>query len=289
MNVEQFRQIVERAQDVIIVTEAEPLHEPGPRIVFVNAAFTRLTGYTAEEAIGRSPRLLQRPQAVDPETQRAIRAGLASGEGFQGPVLNFGKDGTSYWLDMHIFALHDDRGLVTHFAAIERDITARVLREIELQSAANTDALTGLFNRRALEYMVAGAWNSNATNCVQLLDLDQFKGINDTYGHAVGDKVLEALADVLLKDARDGDYPVRLGGDEFAMVLMGTTMQEALRLARRLQDELEYALATRDLPKCTLSIGIADSAGALQETIDVADEALRRAKQQGRNRVLVAG
>ncbi len=288
MDVEQFRQIVERAQDVIIVTEAAPLDEPGPRIVYVNPAFTRLTGYTPEEVIGRSPRFLQHPPAVDPDTLRAIRRGLESAEGFHGPILNFGKDGTSYWLDMRIFPLCDDQGRVTHFAAIERDVTARMLREMELHSAANTDALTGLFNRRALTYMITAAWDSQQRNSVQLLDLDNFKGINDEHGHTVGDAVLQALADVLLKATRDRDYPVRLGGDEFVMLLMDTGEQEAQRLGRRVQEELEYALASRGLPDCTVSIGIATAVGDLQETIDLADRVLRRAKRQGRNRVLTA-
>lgn len=288
MRIDQFRQIVELAQDVIIVTEAEPLDEPGPRIVYVNPAFTRLTGYSPDEAIGRSPRFLQHSPVVDPDTLRAIRRGLETADGFHGPILNFGKDGTSYWLDMRIFPLRDEHGRVTHFAAIERDVTARVLRELELQSAANTDALTGLFNRRALTYMITAAWDSLATKSVQLLDLDNFKRINDGAGHAVGDAVLKALADVLLRTVRDMDYPVRLGGDEFAMVLMNTTKQEAQRQARRVQEELEYALAARGLPTCTVSIGIASGTGGLQETIEVADEALRRAKRQGRNRVLTA-
>lgn len=288
MHVEQFRQIVELAQDVIIVTEAEPLDEPGPRIVYVNPAFTHLTGYTADEVIGRSPRFLQHPPAVDPDTLRAIRVGLENADGFQGPILNFGKDGTSYWLDMRIFPLRDEQGRVTHFAAIERDVTARVLRELELQSAANTDALTGLFNRRALTYMVTPAWDSSTTNSVQLIDMDNFKEINDGTGHTVGDAVLQALADVLLKGVRDVDYPVRFGGDEFVVVLMNTTNQAARRQARHVQEDLEYALRARGLPQCTVSIGIASGPGGLQETIDRADEVLRRAKRQGRNRVLTA-
>lgn len=288
MHVEQFRQIVERARDVIIVTEAEPLDEPGPRIVYVNPAFTELTGYTPDEVIGRSPRFLQHPPAVDPDTLQAIRAGLESATGFHGPILNFGKDGSSYWLDMRIFPLLDDRGRVTHFAAIERDVTTRVLREMELHSEANTDVLTGLFNRRALTYMITAAWNTTSTNSVQLLDLDNFKGVNDVHGHTVGDAVLKALADVLLKATRDCDYPVRLGGDEFVWVLMDTSKHETERQARHVQEELEYALAVRGLPNCTVSIGIATGASGLQDTIDVADEALRRAKQQGRNRVLAA-
>lgn len=289
MDVEQFRQIVERAQDVIIVTEAEPLDEPGPRIVYVNPAFTRLTGYTPDEVIGRSPRFLQKPPTVDEQTLHAIRQGLELGSGFRGPILNFGKDGTSYWLDMHIFGLRDSDGRLTHFAAIERDVTARVLREMELHSEANTDPLTNLFNRRALGHLISAAWQNDRTNSVLMLDLDEFKKVNDGRGHAAGDGVLQALADVLLKAVRDQDYPVRLGGDEFALVLLQTDIKDAEHVAQRIQEELEYALATRALPRCTVSIGVATSVhGHLQAALDTADEALRMAKQSGRNRVLTA-
>lgn len=289
MDVEQFRQIVERAQDVIIVTEAEPLDEPGPRIVYVNPAFTRLTGYAPEEVIGRSPRFLQNPPTVDADTLHAIRAGLESGSGFRGPILNFGKDGTSYWLDMHIFGLSDHTGRITHFAAIERDVTARVLREMELHSEANTDPLTGLFNRRALALLIGAAWQADRVNSVLMLDLDRFKDVNDGGSHAIGDAVLQALADVLLKAVRDRDYPVRLGGDEFALVMLDTDLRDAEHVARQLQEELEYALATRSLPPCTVSIGVTACLGReLTHALDDADRALRQAKQAGRNRVLTA-
>ncbi len=288
MQLEQFRQIVERARDVIVVTQADPLDEPGPRIVYVNPAFTRLTGYQPEEALGRSPRFLQRPASADPQTLHAIRQGLNSGGGFHGPILNFAKDGTSYWLDMHIFALRDRLDRITHFAAIERDVTARTLRELELHCAANTDPLTGLFNRRALNHLVAPAQQPLDHDAVLLLDLDRFKAVNDRAGHGVGDEVLRALSDVLLKVARERDYPVRLGGDEFALVRLRSTVVDATLLATRIQEELEYALAARGLPLCTVSIGVAGGTRPVLSLIAEADHALREAKATGRNRVISA-
>ena len=180
LSLEQFRQLVDGARDVIVVTESDPLDEPGPRIVYVNEAFTRLTGYTPQEAIGRSPRFLQKPDLTDVDTVHQVRRSLDVGEPFDGPILNFGKDGTPYWLDMHIFALRDADGNVTHFAAIERDVTARTLRELDLRSEANTDPLTGLFNRRGLEHRVRSAWDNSpgTTNAVILLDLDTVKEVN---------------------------------------------------------------------------------------------------------------
>lgn len=283
MHLDQFRQIVEHAHDVIVVTEADPLDEPGPRIVYVNPAFTRLTGYEPAEVLGRSPRLLQHAPSVDPEIKTAIRDGLESGRGFRGPILNFSEDGTAYWLDMNIFALRDAGGAITHFAAIERDVTARTLRESELRSAARTDSLTGLFNRRGLTQIVAARWDDAALNSLLMVDVDHFKSVNDQHGHPIGDQILRAVGDALATVARDGDYPIRSGGDEFLLVLMDTDLDTATRLATHLQDELAYAQMGQGLPAVTVSIGAASGRMALTDTIDAADRALRRSKRAGRN------
>ena len=285
MQFDQFRQIVEHAQDVIVVTEAAPLDEPGPRIIYVNPVFTQLTGYRPDEVLGRSPRLLQRPTTVAADIKNSIRAGLESGDGFRGPILNFSKDGTAYWLDMNIFALRDDNGSITHFAAIERDVTARTLRESELRSDARTDALTGLFNRRALTQIVAAMWDESAVNSVLMVDLDHFKGVNDHLGHPIGDQILQSVGAVLAAVARDGDYPIRSGGDEFLLILMDTDLDIATRLATHLQDELAYAQMGRGLPPVTVSIGAASGQLALTQMIDAADRALRRSKRAGRTLV----
>ena len=288
----QFRQFVDVAQDIVVITEAEPLDEPGPRIVYVNKAFTDLTGYTEQEALGRSPRFLQSADLTDPETRASVRRQLENGERFDGPILNFAKDGGAYWLDMHIFPLHDDDGRITHFAAIERDVTARTLRELELRSAANTDPLTGLFNRRALRHMIGSVWRNDpqTTNAVVMLDIDGFKGLNDDHGHPAGDRVLSVLGEVLITSMRESDYPVRLGGDEFAMVLMDSSPSAADRVAQRLRGALADALADADLPDVTVGVGVATAARTgLDALMKQADDALLQAKRGGRDQVVVHG
>ena len=288
----QFRQFVDVAQDIVVITEAEPLDEPGPRIVYVNKAFTDLTGYTEQDALGRSPRFLQRADLTDPATRATVRRQLEKGERFDGPILNFAKDGGAHWLDMHIFPLHDEDGRITHFAAIERDVTARTLRELELRSAANTDPLTGLFNQRALRHMIGSAWRNDpqTTNAVIMLDIDQFKGLNDEHGHPVGDLVLSTLGEVLIMSMRESDYPIRLGGDEFAMVLMDSSPSAADRVAQRLRRALADALADAGLPDVTISVGVASATRSdLESLLQQADDALRQAKCSGRDQVVVHG
>ena len=117
-----FFQVADAASDVIIVTTPD-LAAPGPTIIYVNPAFTRLTGYSAEEAIGQSPRMLQGP-GTRRATLRAIRTRLSEGLTAHEKILNFGKGGTPYWLDMRIEPLRDASGAITHFVAIEREIDA---------------------------------------------------------------------------------------------------------------------------------------------------------------------
>ena len=114
--------VVKFANDIVIVTEAHPVDEPGPRIVYVNKAFTELTGFTPEEVIGKTPRILQGPDS-HPETRAEIRAALEKKEPIRTLIVNYSKSGRKYWLDMNIIPLKNSKGEVTHFAAIERDLT----------------------------------------------------------------------------------------------------------------------------------------------------------------------
>ena len=127
-----FKEIIANTNDIVIVTEAAPLQEPGPRIIYVNEAFTKLTGYRPEEVLGKTPRLLQGPD-TSAETRRAIGAALQREEAFRGEILNYGKYGQRYWLDIQIVPLKDEHNQVTYFAAIERDLTERCQAEIALR------------------------------------------------------------------------------------------------------------------------------------------------------------
>lgn len=285
----QFRQLVDVARDVVVVTEAEPLDDPGPRIVYVNEAFTRLTGFRAEEVIGRSPRFLQQPGQTDPATTAEIRRCLDTGEDYQGAVLNFGADGTPYWLDLRIFPLMDAEGRTTHYASIQRDMTARTLAEIELRREAMQDHLTGLLNRRGLQQIVRREWAlaRSAGGAVAMIDLDNFKTINDTYGHAAGDDVLRVVGEVLAGGLRDSDFAVRLGGDEFALVFPAINAPEAEAVVRRLRTAAADRVAQLGLqPAVTLSVGVA--AGTDFDAVTaLADEALYRIKESGRDGIEV--
>ena len=124
--------VVKFTNDIVIVTEAYPLDEPGPKIVYVNQAFTDVTGFAPEEVIGKTPRILQGPDS-DPETRAKIRAALKKNEPVRTVIVNYSKSGRKYWLDINIIPLKDRNGEVTHFAAIERDLTVIKKAEEEIK------------------------------------------------------------------------------------------------------------------------------------------------------------
>ena len=122
---------VSHLNEIILVTEAEPLDEPGPRIVYVNEVFERLTGYTAAEALGRSPRFLQ-GEKTDRMIVAEVRGALERRQPIQRQLINYRKDGTEYWMDLNVVPIFDGTGKCTHFAAIERDVTEQKKVEAQL-------------------------------------------------------------------------------------------------------------------------------------------------------------
>ncbi len=290
-----FFQIAETANDIIIVTTPD-LEPPGPTIVYVNPAFVRLTGYTAAEAIGRSPRILQGP-GTSRMTLDAIGAALREGRAVREKVLNFSKSGAPYWLDLRIVALQDAEGTVTHFVAIERDVTLDKRRLDELEFVADRDTLTGIPNRRALvraaEAEIKAAMTRAGTGiegpCLAFIDVDHFKQINDQMGHAVGDAVLFGLADRLADNVRRSDMLGRIGGEEFAVCMPGVSLRDAKALAERLRRTVTAApfdTPTGPVP-ITVSIGVAafKAGDSVADLMKRADTAMYAAKRAGRDRV----
>lgn len=287
-----FRDIVELAQDVIIVTRAEPLDPPGPVIVYVNPAFTRLTGYTREEAIGQNPRMLQGLD-TDRNTIHEIRARLDHDEPLHVAIENYAKDGRSYWLDLSIMPLRNASGKTTHFVAIERDVSLQKELERQLRELAIRDPLTGLFNRRkffeSIDEFRARFESDGVPFAVIDLDIDLFKSVNDSFGHDTGDKVLQEIASVLRSHCRPEDVPARMGGEEFSVILDNATAPFAFEIAERIRKQVETMpiLTPAGQRFVTVSLGV-----ALTDTRDPgpdrltkrADEALYRSKREGRNR-----
>ena len=292
---------VQHAEDSILITTTE-LERPGPEIVFVNSAFTRMTGYTAEEAIGQTPRILQGPK-TDPAVLERLRKNLSQGEVFYGEAINYRKDGTEFYNEWHIEPIRNADNSVTHYLAIQRNATERKEAEKQLYYKAFHDSLTGLPNRamfmKRLGEAIAHVKEAPKEKfAVLFLDLDCFKAINDSLGHLAGDRLLVALAYRLEACLRQTDTVARLGGDEFGILLGEVgSIKEVLAVAERIQKEVRKPLVidgTEIFP--TTSIGIVFSGDRKGEAMEQckpseflrdADIAMYRAKARGKANAVI--
>jgi diguanylate cyclase (GGDEF)-like protein/PAS domain S-box-containing protein len=293
-----FETVITAANDAVVIATATPAKGPnGPKVVFVNPAFSRITGYAFEEIVGRTPRILQGPGTCR-ETLDRIGAAVRRRQPVRAELLNYAKDGREYWVELNIVPLRDKSGRVTHFASIERDITEHKRMQQQLQELACLDALTGLPNRRAflerLHSEVRRVQRYGHQLAFLSLDIDHFKKINDTYGHAAGDAALRHLAMVCTGVLRENDVCGRLGGEEFGILVPQTNLYGAELVARRVRARIEAAGCPlgRHTLAMTASIGVAalmrSGESGAEQMLQDADDAMYRAKNAGRNRVEVA-
>lgn len=287
-----FRDIVELAEDVVLVTKADPIDAPGPEIVYANRAFTELSGYSQTEIVGKNPRILQ-STGTDEETKRIIRQGLEQKIPVRVTIKNYSKAGKEYWLDLSILPLPNPQGIVTHFVAIERDVTEHTNLQHQLEIQSRTDPLTGLLNRRVLDEITEQEFSRFKRNhevfSLLMLDIDHFKLINDKYGHPTGDLVLQSTSKLFESHLRAHDKVARIGGEEFCVFLSGTNKQLAFEVA----EKLRATIANTSIPSgngdisITVSIGVSEVEISDFDHTDIlkrADENLYRAKKSGRNR-----
>lgn len=403
-------QAVDQAFNSVLITDAQPAPH-GPRIIYVNAAFCALTGYSREELVGQTPRILQGP-LTDGDVLAELRQCLAQGRFFHGSTVNYRKDGTPYWIEWNISPIRDAAGSITHFVSVQKnlselvaaqgtslllsqaldashdavlitdqngvieyanpafqditgyrvadvlgrtpaflqsgehdntfyddlwkhlnaglpfratftdrhrdghlfhadqtispvrsgdatrthfisiikDLTTRVRQEQALREAASLDPLTGLQNRRGgeglLERAYIGMRESGVPFSVIVADVDHFKAINDTWGHSVGDQVLESVSRLLRASVRATDGVVRWGGEEFLVILPHCDLRAATDQAERIRARLERTPQPQ-AGRVTLSLGVAQLGAeeTVSHLIERADRALYQAKRQGRNRV----
>jgi len=288
-----FRDIVEFAKDVILVTKAHPIDEPGPEIVYVNKAFTELTGYSQKEVVGKNPRILQ-SIGTDVETKRLIRTGLEQKTPIRVTIKNYSKAGKEYWLDLSILPLTNPQGIVTHFVAIERDVTEQTNLRHQLEILSRTDPLTALLNRRVLDEITENEFSRYKRNqevySLLMLDIDHFKLINDKYGHPTGDAVLKLTSELCESNLRSHDKVARIGGEEFCVFLPGTNKKVAYEVAEKLRETISntsFPTHNGDI-SITISIGVSEIENTDYDHTDIlkrADENLYKAKKTGRNRV----
>jgi diguanylate cyclase (GGDEF)-like protein/PAS domain S-box-containing protein len=289
---------ISRLNDIVLITEAGSFDAPGPRIVFVNDAFERQTGYSRDEVLGQSPRLLQGPLTQRAELDR-IRSALQQSQPVRAELINYKKNGELFWMELEIVPVdYFSRGL-THWVAVVRDITERKAAEDEIEHLAFYDTLTQLPNRQLLMDRLQHALSQSARHkkigALMFIDLDNFKVLNDTLGHSKGDLLLQQVAARLSNCVRRTDTVARLGGDEFVVMLenLGYNPQVANAKTKVVGEKILAALSEPyDLAGYqhhgTCSIGIT-SFGKDQESIGdllkQADLAMYQAKAAGRNSV----
>ncbi|MET1051743.1 MAG: diguanylate cyclase [Mycetocola sp.] len=274
------------------VSEGSLITDVHQRIIYANRAISTITGYTTDELRGKNCAMLQGAD-TDPATIQDMRDSFASGETFRGDVLNYRKDGTPFWNSLTITPLKDASGTTTHFVSVQRDISPLIELQEQLKHQATHDAVTGLPNRNALnEHLVAALARSEragAALAVGMIDLDDFKGINDTYGHPAGDIVLREFARRVGGCIRDGDMLARVGGDEFIVVLEGLNRSRPLDDVRtvlaRVSDVTSPSidLGDGDTIHSAVSMGVAISPAhgtRPAELLRVADEALYSVKSR---------
>jgi diguanylate cyclase (GGDEF)-like protein/PAS domain S-box-containing protein len=304
----KLSQAVEQSPVSIVITDVEG------RIDYVNQFFLGNSGYTQEELVGQNPRILSSGE-TPAETYSAMWNTLKDGGTWQGEFINRRKDGSEFIEHAIIAPIRNPDGQIDHYLAVKQDITQRKAAEEEIRYLAFYDLLTHLPNRRLLVDRLQQALQATARSqrhgALLLIDLDNFKALNDTHGHGVGDRLLQQIAPLLAVCIREGDSVARLGGDEFVVMLenLSETRPEAAAQAMIVGEKIIAALhqtfhfgenehyssaslgvtlfcAYRERAEPTLSAA-ATALEALDEVVDTllqqVDLAMYQAKAAGRN------
>ena len=276
--------VFEQGTEAIVITDSQR------RIVRINRAFSRITGYSEAEALGQDPSMLSSGRQ-DAEFYRAMWESIRVHGHWQGELWNNRKDGTHYpeWLSISV--LRDRSGAVMNFVGIATDISKLKEDEAHIRLLADFDPLTGLPNRRLLQDRIDTALNHAQREteplALMFLDLDRFKNVNDSLGHHVGDELLIQVAQRLKAALREQDTVCRVGGDEFVLLCPGTDGAGAAHVANKLlESTAQRHLIEQHELAITFSIGIAlyPTDGTTFEALSMsADIAMYRAKQAGRN------
>jgi diguanylate cyclase (GGDEF)-like protein/PAS domain S-box-containing protein len=277
-------QVFEQGNEGVIITDAHG------NIVKVNAAFTAISGFSAEDVLGQNPRIFSSGRQ-DADFYRQMWNEIRRNGRWASEVWNRRKDGSIYPEWLSISRALDDAGQVTHYIASFSDITQRKANEDRIRQMAHYDALTGLPNRVLLHdratQAIQSSHRSGQTMALVFIDLDHFKHVNDSLGHPVGDRLLKLLASRLKSALREQDTLSRVGGDEFVVVLPETDANGAAHVANKvLQLALEPLQVDQHELTVTWSMGIAiyPFDGADFDALSkCADTAMYRAKRDGRN------
>lgn len=286
---ELFHRLVESVDTGISITD--PNQEDNP-LIYVNKAFSDITGYSSEDVLGKNCRFLQNEDSAQDELTK-IRDAIHESRSAEALLRNYTKDGKLFYNLLNISPIFDGKKL-KYFVGVQHNITKQkeqeaLIHEL-LQNKAYRDGLTQLFNRQYFyEYMQKNELRKRSTKGVIITDIDNFKSINDTYGHDKGDEVLKALATTLLSSLRPSDTVIRWGGEEFVIIIDTASIEEVKVVAQKLRLAVEQIIVP-DVRLFTSSFGITllHEHENMDTAIARADKALYQAKTNGKNRVEVA-
>ncbi len=276
--------VFESAGEGIMVTDT------GNKIVAVNPAFTRITGYRADEVIGQDPSLLNSGEH-DATFYRTMWQRLLADGHWEGEIRNRRRDGRNYVEWLKIDVIRDNQGAPRRYVALFSDVTERKRQEEIVWRQANFDTLTGLPNRQLLEdrlgRVIAQAHRAHTQVALLFIDLDRFKPVNDRYGHAAGDDLLRQVAHRLENTLRDEDTIARLGGDEFIAVMPDVRSADGVgKTAAKIVDVLSEPFRVGEhIVEISCCVGVAlfpKDADDTDTLIEKADAAMYRAKEEGR-------
>jgi diguanylate cyclase (GGDEF)-like protein/PAS domain S-box-containing protein len=278
--------VFHNSREGIIITDASKI------IIDVNEAFCVLTGYTKEDVLGKKP-LILRSGRHEPFFYAQMDQALERDGSWRGEIWNKKKSGQEYAEYLRIDVVRNTDGEIENYIGIFSDITEHKKQEEQLHRLVNYDPLTNLPNRHMYmtlaEQMLAFSKRKGSKAIVAFLDLDGFKQVNDGYGHAMGDRILQKAGARLAQELRQSDIIARIGGDEFVILLSDINSEDAHDLLVRILDALKEPI---EVDGNTIHIGVSIGATLFPddcEEIDMlirhADAAMYRSKEKGRNRI----
>lgn len=290
MELKKLLGVIEHSVNIVFITDVKG------NIEYVNSTFEKVTGWAREEAIGQNPRILSSGKTSKAEYEDLWRTILA-GKTWRGVFNNKKKNGHYYWSSSIISPIKNERGEITHFLAMQEDITERKKMEERVQYLATYDSLTGLVNRAKFiesvdECLSRQPQTGKQAGILMLIGVDHFALINDTYGHGVGDRLLQSVADVLLSTLKGANRHLckaigRLGGDEFALFHPHLNPQKGMEEAEGIRKKIEEIRLPGASVHQTASIGVVHyptHGDTARELLTMTDAAMRRAKGMGRNK-----
>jgi diguanylate cyclase (GGDEF)-like protein/PAS domain S-box-containing protein len=281
-------QVFEQAREGIVITDANGT------MIEVNQAFCRLTGYSKEELVGNNPRMLHSGHQA-PQFYRELWNTVVQTGAWQGEIWDRKKDGELFVTRVSIAAVLDASGVSKHYIGFFSDVTARRREQEKIEGLAYYDALTGLPNRVLLadrmQQALLAAQRQSAMLAVCCLDLNEFKPINDRYGHMAGDEVLATVARRLQVSTRTQDSVARLGGDEFALLLTALHSAEEAesvltRVLHAVAQPCQLSNGTSVTVTASLGVALYPDVGRDADTLMLhADQAMYLAKCKGKSQL----